>query len=59
MHKHPPAGHAVLCACVLKTCTSLRHMHKESFVGAKLLNKALSLEHEQVTGPHGGYVLTH
>lgn len=56
MHKHPPAGHAVLCACVLKTCTSLRHMHKEIFVGAKLLNKALSLEHEQVTGPHGGYV---
>lgn len=37
MHKHPPAGHAVLCVCVLKTCTYLRHMHNKIFTGAKLL----------------------
>lgn len=34
--KQPPTGQAALCACVLKICTSLRHMNKEIFTGAKL-----------------------
>lgn len=57
-HKQPPAGHAALCACVLKISASLRHTHKEISTGAKLLKEVLSLEHKQVIGSHVGYERT-
>lgn len=39
-------------SAALKTCTSLGH--KDIFTGAKPVNKVLSLQHKQVTGPHVG-----